>query len=114
MNSNKLDSALTSIKEIRKENKEKKDKIEALRDEIALNNSKISWLKEDIEDMICNCFSDVSNVSIKNDYITIKFNDVINIQDIVDWSTLYNIDLKTINIEIYDDEELILYISLKP
>lgn len=111
-----LKNNITIIKTIEKESKEKTDEISSLQDEIALNNSKIEWVKEDIRDIIHKEFPHALKVYMHDSCIEVKFEKMcagINIQSAVDFGIKHDIKLNKLNIQACKDY-LYLRINLMP
>ena len=73
---------INTIKEIQKDRSKKlneikdcKDKLTKLNEEMELYDTKISWLKEDMEDVTCNFFDGAKRIHINKEYeyIEIEF-----------------------------------------
>lgn len=107
---------LKSIKDIKKEMHDKNIEIEKieekktlLNEEIGMCVTKISWLQEDIEDMVHETFYNVEYVKTHFDHIEIKFkeNAILNLGDIMIYAKKIDRDLRDFNIFSYGDKFLL-------
>lgn len=104
---------LKNIKDIKKEMHDKNVEIQKieekktlLNEEIEMCVTKISWLREDIEDMVHETFYNVECVNTHPDHIEIKFkeNAILNLADIMIYAKKIDRDLKDFNIFSYNDK----------
>lgn len=77
---NQMTTTLKNIDRIKKEIKEKKEQKIKLEEEIELCYTKIEWLKEDVKDIIKQCFRHIDRITINNDNIEIQVHTTIGIQ----------------------------------
>ena len=79
---NEWADTIKAIKELQKDRNEKlndiqkyKDKVIELNKKVDECDMKISWLKEDMEDIVCNYFSEAKRVYVNNkdEYVEIEF-----------------------------------------
>lgn len=107
---------LESITDIKKEMHDKnvelkqlkeqfKERQVSLNEELEMCQTKISWLQEDIEDIVCGYFDNVEYVKTHFDHIEIKFkiDSSINLGSIETFSKIIDKDLKSFNIFPYND-----------
>lgn len=108
-----LKDILKNIKDIKKEMHDKNVEIQKieekktlLNEEIEMCVTKISWLQEDIEDMVHESFYNVEYVKTQSDHIEIKFkeNAILNLADIMIYAKKIDKDLKDFNIFSYNDK----------
>ena len=107
---NNFEECLKHISDIKKEMhnknvelKQLKDRQVSLNEELEMCQTKISWFKEDIEDLICDYFSNVGYVSMNDSsMIEVKLNfckyTELNLENLVNFATEIGKDLKDIKI----------------
>lgn len=114
---NEIKDILKSIKEIKKEIKIQENEKEKLNEEISMNNTRIGWLNEDVENMIFNNIAGALKVWVEDDHISIKydkFNNSINLQTAIDFAKKLDIEPKKISLTASSNEHLYLRINLLP
>lgn len=77
---NQIKTTLKNIDKIKKEIKDKKEQKMKLEDEIELCYTKMEWLKEDVKDIIKECFRHVDRITITDDNIEIQVHTSVGIQ----------------------------------
>lgn len=77
---NQIKTTLKNINEIKKEIKDKKEQKMKLEDEIELCYTKMEWLKEDVKNIIKECFRHVDRITINDDNIEIQVHTSVGIQ----------------------------------
>lgn len=115
LNMNDFEEYLKHISDIKKEMHDKnvelaklKNKQVSLNEELEMCQTKISWFKEDIEDLICDYFSNVEYVSMNDSsMIEVKLNFCkyaeLSLENLVNFSTKIGKDLKDIKIRPYNN-----------
>ena len=114
---NEIKDVLKKIKEIKKEIKIQENEKEKLNEEILMNNTRIGWLNEDVENMIFNNIAGALRVWAEDDHISIKydkFNNSVNLQTAIDFAKKLDIEPKKISLTASSDEHLYLRINLLP
>ena len=114
---NKIKETIKTIKEIKKEIKTQENEREKINEEILMNNTRIGWLNEDVENMIFKNIAGALRVWVEDDHISIKydkFNNSVNLQTAIDFAKKLDIEPKKISLTASSDEHLYLRINLLP